>query len=150
MIATTQNIVENMNKLVTIVVVSDVKLKGGKANPMQGHVTKSSLLEVRLLGNGEYDKMMKENVDSSFVSKPRAWGTRREDGLIEHKGELYVEVSIEDPIARVFFLDGDVIKMEDIEGYEDPEYTDDPVIVRTYKLKNVKAIIPGNDTSTEF
>ena len=149
MYPTIENITANVNKTVTLVVVSDVKLRGGKSNPMQGHITKSSLVDVHILGNGEYEKVMKETVDSKFESKGRTWGTRRPDGLIEHKGELYVEVQIVEPIARVYFLDGEVIKKEEIIGLDEKARTED-VIVCTYKVNNIRSIIPGNEKVTEF
>lgn len=131
-----------LDQEVVISYVSAVKLTGGKSNPQQGHITKvTSNLLVTLIGNsGEYKKRMQENVDPNFTPKALPWGVRNTDGLIEHKGELYVQFLVEGRGTSTYFLDENPIDKSAIIGLQPSakeKETDNDVVLRCVKVSSL-------------
>jgi len=136
---------------------TDVKLKGGKKNPMQGRVTKrtvgSNVMVFQNKSKSGYGAMVKRRLEKegkdpdSFELQPRKWGTRLEGvPFVEHKGQYYVEVIFLNAGKTVYLLDGMPIDKSEIEGLPDaPQEAeqgglDDKVIIRTYKADSIKSI----------
>jgi hypothetical protein len=111
-----------------------VKLTGGKKNEMQNRITKVTTAFVDLNRDSIYETEMKEK-DPTFVSKPRAWGVRREDGWIEHKGVLYNDFIVREYINSFYFLDEEPIDEEKIIGLPAPSKV--PEMVLAIKLDNI-------------
>jgi hypothetical protein len=134
-----EDITSRFGKDAVITYVTDVKLLGGKKNEMLGRVSKITRdLPVVIAGPGDYEKR-KQQTDPSFVSKPRVWGAYNDKGLIEHKGELYVQFYATGPGRSEYLLDGQPIAKEDIVGFQPspPPAADEP---RITKLRNIVRI----------
>lgn len=147
---------------------TNVKLLGGKKNPMQGRVQKlTEGANIIVYANSEKSgyaemvkrRMVKEGKDpSEFQLKPRAWGTRiGQTPFIEHNGKYYFECIFVSPGKTTYLLDGDPISKDDIEGLSKPkekeETTEDKsqggienkVILRTFSLESIVSIKLKNE-----
>jgi hypothetical protein len=126
------------------------KLKGGKANPHQGRIQKVTTGAIGILytsGKGYFEKvnegLIAEGKAPDFEPKPRAWGVRVEGTpLIEHKENFYLDVVFESPGETQYFLDGEKIEREDIEGLEDKKEgeqggLEEKVYIRTISLESL-------------
>ena len=136
---------------------TQVKLKGGKKNPMQGRVTKrmegATVMCFSNANSNAYENMVKrrlvaegKNADD-FQLGERAWGQRiAGTPFVEHNGKHYLEVIFMRAGNTVYFLDGQPIAKANIEGLEDaPEGNgqgglDDKVVIRTFALDSVIAL----------
>jgi hypothetical protein len=144
--------------LVDIDTITKVQLKGGKKNPMQGKVTKLVAgSKVVLCSNvkNAYESMVKSRMEKEgkdpeeFVLKPRPWGSRIEDTpFVEHKGNFYIECFFKESGASTYFLDGEPIEKDDIEGLEPPKSSEesqggisDKVIIRTYAMESIERMV---------
>jgi len=133
-------ILEKMAEQAVVELKTTVKLKGGKKNEHQGRITKITKdLLVKFVTPEQYVQA-KQEVEPTFQIKPRPWGQRLDNGLIEHKGQLYVEVQIIESGKTQYFLDNQPIDKSDIIGMNE-QYTDsDDIIIRTYKLESFQSI----------
>lgn len=144
--------------------LTDVKLKGGKKNPHQGRITKKTIDSNVILFSNTKDsgyvsiirkRMLSEGKDpDTFEPKARAWGTRiGSSPFIEHNGKYYLECFFISPGRTTYYLDGEEIAKEDIEGLEDKAKTtesdkyiesqggiENKVVVRTFSLDSIVSI----------
>jgi len=111
--------------------LTEVKLTGGKKNPMQGRVTKrmtgASVMVFTNQNSNGYENMVQRRLvaegkdPASFELSPRAWGTRVPNmPIVEHfkdgTTKYYLEVIFLKPGKSVYLLDGALIAASDIEG----------------------------------
>jgi hypothetical protein len=154
-----QNILANVNgnSFISIDSLTDVKLKGGKANPFQGRVTKrmtgASVMVFQNKKSNAYDNMVKRRLEKegkspeSFVLGERAWGTRvPETPFITHKDAIYLEVIFLRPGKTQLLVDGKPYSGE-IPGLEEKVVDEDSqggldnkVIIRTFKEASITAL----------
>lgn len=141
--------------------ITNVILKGGKKNELQGRVTKrTSNNQVMLFTNEKsngYENMVKRRLESEgkdpsqFTVGSLPWGTRVKDSpFIEHKGKYYLQVIFNKPGVSEYFLDGELIDPSQIEGLpEKKEPTEEngqgltnenAVIVRTFAIDSIESI----------
>lgn len=126
------------------------KLKGGKANPHQGRIQKMTTGAIGILytsGRGYFEKvnegLIAEGKAPDFEPKPRAWGVRVEGTpLIEHKEKFYLDVIFEHPGETQYYLEGEKIERDEIEGLEDKKEgeqggLEEKVYVRTISLESL-------------
>lgn len=146
--------------------ITEVKLTGGKKNPLQGRVQKRTVgSQVMMFTNKNsngYENMVRRRLvqegknPETFELKPRAWGTRVEDSpLIEHtnaKGEYseYIEVIFLKSGTTEYLVDGQVTPKDEIEGipaskvYETQQGgLEDQVVIRSFKLDSIESIRIG-------
>lgn len=144
-------------EFISIDTETKVTLRGGKANPQQGRVTKltmgsnvmvfsnknsngyANMVERRLVAEGKDPK--------SFELSPRKWGTR-EIGtpFVMHNGSMYLEVIFLRCGDVYYRLDGKEVPKSMIEGL--PEKSDeaeqggleDKVIIRTYAVDSIVSL----------
>lgn len=140
---------------------TEVKLLGGKKNPMLGRVTKvmkggNVLLFSNSNSNG-YNNMVKKRLTAegkdaeTFKLGKRVWGTRvPETPIVIHKGEAYMEAIFnQQPTKIEYFLDDEPIAKEDIEGLKPSVASgeqgglDNKVVIRTYKLSSILKLKAG-------
>lgn len=163
------NILANVNgaSFVSIDTLTQVALKGGKANPFQGRVTKrhtgAQVMVFQNKKSNAYENMVKRRLEkegknpASFELKPRKFGVRiPETPFIEHikVGEdgkqfiqRYLEVIFLRPGTSEILVDGKPYDGE-IPGLpEDDDKIptgqgglDDQVIIRTYKCESIQRI----------
>lgn len=143
--------------------VTSVKLKGGKKNPMQGRVTKvTEGANTMIFSTTEsaYENMVKrrmvnEGLDpESFSVGQRAWGTRIGNSpFIEHNGKKYLEVIFMGAGKTQYFLDGEPIYKEEIEGLPETKVSDESqggisnkVVIRTFAIDSIREIRVKGDT----
>ena len=140
-VVTVQDVIDNRGKDVLITYASDVVLAGGKKNEQQGRVSKVTKdMLVTIIGKGDYEKARRDAGEADFTAQPRKWGVRDEKtGLIEHKGEWYIEFIAKQKGETSYLLDNQPIKKDNIIGLKPPSPapTDDAVILRSVKLKNI-------------
>jgi len=162
------NIARLMHKLagagfVSLDTETRVPLKGGKANPMQGRVTKRSLgHQVIVFTNSKtngYEAMVKRRLakegkdPAGFELSPRKWGTRLVGApIVEHTNKdgehrQYLEVIFLRSGGAEYLLDGKPIAKDQVQGLNEPEVDpdsqgglDDKVIVRTYMMDSITCI----------
>lgn len=136
--------------------LTEVKLKGGKKNPMQGRVTKRMTgAQVMCFSNtngSAYEAMVKrrlvaEGKDAGdFQLSPRAWGERIQGTpFVEHNGRHYLEVIFLRAGAVEFLLDGKQIAREDVEGLDEGQAgeqggLENKVVIRTFALEGITAL----------
>jgi len=150
----------NGNSFVGIDTLTEVKLKGGKANPQQGRVTKRMTgASVMVFQNKKVNgyaamiarRLAAEGKDpASFVLGERKWGTRIPDmPIIEHFKDgvtkYYLEVIFLKPGAVEYRLDGAPIAKSDIIGLEEREEgeqagLDNKVIIRSFAADSVTEV----------
>lgn len=155
-------------RFASIDTISEVKLKGGKKNPLQNRVFKKTEGSVVILTNTPeqvYANMVKKRLVEEgkdfkqFELKPRTWGERIGNTcFIEHKGEKYLEVLFVSSGNSSYLVDGVETKPEEIEGLEIEKKInvesqgglDNKVIIRTYKTDSVLNIrVNGEEYKTE-
>ena len=148
--------------------LTNVTLKGGKSNPMQGRVTKavkgSSVMVFTNKKSNGYENMVKRHLEAegkdpdSFELGPRAWGTRLPElPLVEHKGEVYLEVIFLKAGEVTYLLDGIPTPKDMIQGLEEKEEghqgglsESKKVIIRTYKLPSIKRLRMNGQEYTDL
>ncbi len=159
-------------QIISIDAVTEVKLVGGKQNPMQGKVKKVTLgAQVMVFKNGKGYKNMvnrrlkKQNAgdittialfeaiaNSGFEPGPRQWGQRVEGTpFVEHKGKLYLECIFIKPGKSTYFLGENEIDKEDIIGLPDKIEGDqggliDKVIIRTFAIDSLLQVRKSKET----
>ena len=158
-INTAKKLLKNVSgaSFVGIDTLTNVPLKGGKKNPLQGKVQKrvtgSSVMVFQNKNINGYDAMVKRRLESegkdpnNFKLSPRAWGNRIENTpFIEHEkdGEMkyYLEVIFLKAGTSEYLLDGKVVSKDEIDGLPESREggqggLDDKVIVRSYKLESI-------------
>lgn len=137
--------------------LTNVKLSGGKANPMQGLVTKatvgSSVMIFSNKNSNGYENMVERRLiaegkdPNSFSLSPRVWGTRiANKPLVEHKGEYYLEVIFLKAGETSYLLSGRPIRKDLVEGLPEKSEEgsqgglDNKVIIRTYKVSSITRV----------
>ena len=162
---TIQQAFENVNgaSFIGLDTETDVKLKGGKKNPLQGKVTKrtigANVMVFQNINGSGYGKMVarrlaKEGKDpASFELQPRKWGQRIEGTpFIEHKGQVYVEVIFLSAGVSQHLVDGVVVDPSTIDGMPGTKEEsvqgglDNKVIIRTYKANSIKRVTADKTT----
>jgi hypothetical protein len=152
------------SKIIGLDTIVNVKLSGGKKNPMQGRVKKvtegnivmiftsaegyKNMVNRRLRKQFEEigltpDQILEGMESPDFQPGNRPWGTRLESSpIIEHNGKLYLECIFLKPGRSKYFLDGEEIEKESIIGLEEKKEGSqggllNKVIVRTYLLESI-------------
>lgn len=139
--------------------ITEVKLKGGKKNPMLGRVTKrTSNNQVMVFTNSNengYENMVKRRLEAegknpeSFKLGDLPWGKRIPNTpIIENKDKYYMQVIFQKPGKSEYFLDNKPIDPKDIEGLEIKKVSgegqglsdDNAVVVRTFALDSIDSI----------
>lgn len=139
--------------------ITDVKLKGGKKNEMQGRVTKrTSNNQVMIFTNSNengYENMVKRRLEQegknpeTFKLGELPWGKRVPNTpIIEHNDKHYMQVIFNKPGKSEYFLDNKPIDPENIEGLEIKKVSgegqglsdDNAVVVRTFALSSIDSI----------
>lgn len=144
--------------------LTQVKLKGGKKNPHQGRVTKRTEGSNVILFANTKDpgyvslvrkRMISEGKDpDTFEPQPRRWGVRVENTpFISHNDKYYLECFFVSAGKSTYFLDGEEIEKDKIEGLEDKEEKEsresfkesqgaieNKVIIRTFDLNSIESI----------
>ena len=137
---------------------TEVKLLGGKKNPMQGRVTKRTTGATVMIfctkDKSAYENMVRKRMDmegldaTTFELKPRAWGQRIEGTpFVEHKGKHYLECFFMNAGETEYFLDGKPIAKEDIEGLPEKKDSEESqggienkVILRTFAIESLRRL----------
>ena len=159
-------------QIISIDAVTEVKLVGGKQNPMQGKIKKvTEGAQVMVFKNGKGYKNMvnrrlkKQNAEdittialfeaianSGFEPGPRQWG-QRVDGtpFVEHKGKLYLECIFIKPGKSTYLLGENEIDKEDIIGLPDKIEGDqggliNKVIIRTFAIDSLLQVRKSKET----
>lgn len=140
--------------------LTEVKLLGGKGNPMQGRITKGMVgAQVMVFQNKNingYEAMVQRRLvaegknPATFELKPRAWGVRVPNmPIVEHfkdgKTAYYLEVIFLKPGKVEYFLDGQHIDKADIIGLNEKADVgqaglDNAVIIRSFKAESITAV----------
>ena len=149
------NAVANINgaSFVGLDTHTDVPLTGGKKNPMQGRVTKrmvgASVMSFQNKNFSAYEAMVKRRLEAEgkqpedFVLSERAWGVRVPNmPIVEHKGNYYLEVIFLKPGTVTYYLDGNPMDKQDIEGLKDAAAgeqggLENKVIIRTFAADSI-------------
>ena len=174
---TMERILENVKgaSFVGLSTETNVSLKGGKKNPLQGKVTKKNtganiMVFQNKFVNG-YEEMVRRRLQKegkdpdNFTLGKLPWGTRIEGTpFIEHKGDHYLQAVFLRSGKSEYFVDGVLTDPKEIEGLEldkSVPVTEDvegkekaiaqgglenQVIIRTINLKNItKVVVDGKD-----
>jgi hypothetical protein len=139
--------------------LTEVKLKGGKKNPMQGRVQKlvkgnRVLLFTNKKSSG-YTNMVRRRLEQegkdpdTFMPGNLAWGVRITNSpIIAHNENYYLQTVFLKAGEVQYLLDGKPIAKEDIQGLmPSPEGSgrqgledDNKVVVRTYMFESIQHI----------
>lgn len=128
---------------VSFLAVTEPDWRYRKDNPFAGKVVKRSV--VFGVVNRDYADAVNrgrilKGLPADFVPKPRLWGERLEGScVIEHKGESYLEVFVDNALTVYLDQAGLVVSHELLEPWLRPRAASDGVVVRCYKLANVSA-----------
>lgn len=136
--------------------LTQVKLKGGKKNAMQGRVTKrmtgASVMCFSNNNSNAYENMVRRRLAAegkdaaSFELGERAWGQRIAGTcFVEHNGKHYLEVIFMHAGTSEYLLDGAAIARSAIEGLEDAAAgeqggLENKVVIRTFALDSVTTL----------
>lgn len=135
------------NAIASIETKSQVKLTGGKKNPMMNRVEKvTSGGSVQFFGNSKSNGYLskkkrlaeKDGIDPETIElKKRPWGTRIDNTpLVEHNGKFYAELIYIKPPKVKYLLDGKPIEKTDIVGMPKSKKTNE-IVLRTMKLETI-------------
>jgi hypothetical protein len=160
--------------IIGIDTLTEVKLTGGKSNPLQGKVTKlsegnrvmlfKSGIGFKNMVNKKLEKQNQETLTtldlfelitggSTYEPGPRPWGQRIPNSpFVEHKGKQYLEVVfVEAGTSRYFIGDREIDKSEIAEML--PNKTEgvqgglrDKVIIRTFAIDSIVRIRKSGNT----
>jgi len=139
---------------------TEVKLTGGKKNPMQGKIEKvmegGNIMLFCNMNNNSYNDMVKRRLESegkdpeSFCLGKRVWGERvPQTPFVLHNGQVYMEaIFLKSPKKVSYLYNGEPIEKNQIEGLpvkEEGEQggLENKVIIRTYKLDSVTRLKMG-------
>ncbi len=140
--------------------LTEVKLKGGKANPQQGRITKemsgASVMAFQNKNVNGYEAMIERRLinegkdPTSFQLGARAWGTRVPNlPIVEHfkdgNTNYYLEVIFLKPGIVQYFLDAAPIDKKDIIGLDEREEGEqgglsNKVVIRAFKSDSITAL----------
>jgi hypothetical protein len=137
----------------------EVKLKGGKSNLQNGHITKKTIgSNVMLFTNTNssgYENMVKKHLEKeglnpdSFTVGERKWGFRIPNSpiIVHNGGTFYLDVIFLKAGKSEYFLDGKHIDKENIVGLDEKISApsqglsdENIVVIRTYKLSSIDEI----------
>lgn len=143
----------NGGAFIAIDTLTDVTLKGGKSNPMQGRVQKRVTgSSVQIFQNKQinaYEAKVKRRLEAAgtdpknFELSDRRWGMRMKDiPFVEHKGKYYLEVIFLKAGMVEYLLDGEVVYKDEIIGLPDTQSPaqgglEDKVILRDYNCNSI-------------
>ena len=132
---------------VEIEYVSDVKLTGGKKNPLQGKVRKLTQVQAEICNSDQYRQRVQKQLISEGKSTgdyefgKRAWGERvGNSALIEHKGERYLEFLVDKKMSTHYLVDGNLADASSIDGLPKKSERKIDVDIRCIKQGNIVAI----------
>jgi len=141
---------------------TEVKLTGGKKNPLQGRVSKrvvgSNVMIFQNKNSNAYKNMVERRLEregknaSDFQLSPRTWGVREVGTpFVSHKGNEYLEVIFLKAGQVQYLVDRKVVPKDQIVGLpvvQEAEQggLDNKVIIRTYAVENIRAITVDQDT----
>lgn len=138
--------------------MTDIKLTGGKKNPLQGRVQKITRgANVMVFNDTEqngYENMIKRRMEqegkdpSTFTLGKRAWGQRIDQSpFIDHNDKKYLECIFMSPGKSTYLVDGVETNKEDIEGIPESKENsesqggiDNKVVIRAYSLDSIRAV----------
>ena len=138
--------------IIKLTTMSDVKLTGGKKNPLQGKVTKVTegatvnLMDGTTYGEVVKEQMVKEGKDpNDFKINERPWGIRVDNTpLIKHNDQYYLETMHLSGGTTTYMVEGNPTNKDDIEGLPVTKVSessqggiDNKVIIRTHKLESI-------------
>ena len=155
-----QQLLSNNSGEVSLMITTEtnVKLKGGKKNPLQGKVTKTTTGSKVLVSVGGdqslYENKIKQQMQQEgkdpleFQLKPRAWGTRVDNTpIIFHKDKYYLECLFVSSGDTSYFVDGEQTDKDSIEGLPEVNVSEksqggveNKIIIRTFSIDSIKAI----------
>jgi hypothetical protein len=138
--------------------LTEVKLTGGKKNPLQGRVQKlttgANVMVFNSTEQNGYENMIKRRMleegkdPSTFTLGVRPWGTRIDQSpFIDHNGKKYIECVFMNSGKTVYLVDGVDTPKDDIEGL--PEVKENPdsqggienkVIIRTFAVDSIQSM----------
>lgn len=140
--------------------ITEVKLLGGKKNPMLNKVTKkvtggNVMFFCNINSNGYYNmvnrRLSQEGKEADFKLSPRAWGERVPNTpFVVHKGKVYVEVIyLKAPKNIEYLLEGNPIDKTEIQGLPENKEGDqgglnNKVIIRTYDVESITGLKMGD------
>ena len=150
--------------------VTEVKLKGGKKNEMQGRITKkmenASVMAFTNKNSNGYENMVNRRLAAEgkgeFELSPRKWGTRVEGApIVKHEKngvtKYYMEMIFMKAGKTTYFIDGDTpIEKEDIIGLEtagegEQGGLEEKVVLRTFAVENITGMrIDGGSYNGNF
>lgn len=139
------------NTFIGLTTETTPKLTGGMKNPQQGRVTKRTVSSVQIFTNqnvNAYRNKRNKNRkaagnDKPFELSPRTWGERIVNTpFVTHKGNDYLEVIFNKVISTEYFLDGESIDKDSIQGLPKsrPASDTDDVVIRTFKLESLREL----------
>ena len=148
----------NGNTIMSITTSTNVKLQGGKKNPLQGLVRKiTEKTNVMIFTNQQingYEAMVERRLKAegkdpaSFVLGPRVWGHRLpETPFVEHKGNHYLEVITLRGGKVHYEVDGIPTKRNMIQGLPDEPIAprqgnlDNKVKIRVYSVESITKMV---------
>lgn len=143
---------------VSVDTITEVKLTGGKSNPLQGRVQKltrgANVMVFNSTEQNGYENMIKRRMleegkdPSTFTLGKRAWGQRIDQSpFIDHNGKKYIECIFISPGKTSYLVDGVETDKDEIQGI--PENKENPdsqggienkVVIRTFALDSVQAM----------
>ena len=142
---------------------TDVKLRGGKSNPLQGRVTKISKgNNVMIFKSGVgylnmVNRRLKKENKPEFTPGPRVWGARVGDTpIIEHKGKKYLECIFLKAGETTYYLDGKPIPKSQIEEFlpkasnGDQGGLEDKVVIRSFGFDSIIKITKSKEVLEPF
>ena len=142
-------------RIVTIVTSTTPRMR--KSNPFDGNIRKVSRTNGML--NWHYARAVnrqrdREGKETNFEAQPRKWGTRIQGTpLIEHKGNFYIEMKVENAIEyRYETLDGQPINKDDVKPHlyarskPKNQEVENPIILKDYKVGSIASITMDGET----
>jgi len=144
-------------QIVTLITETEPRMRKTN-NPYHGGVVKLSRVNGIInfnYGNSVNRQRTREGSVPNFQPLPRKWGTRLPGvPLVEHKGKLYLEIKIERSIDHEYLtpqghaITEDMLRpwLQKSSSNKDHQGLEKELILRDYKLENIKAIITSGTT----
>ena len=97
-------------------------------------------------GNAVNNQLGREDKELNFKPQPRKWG-ERVGHVVEHKGNVYLEVKVQGSSRPTYHIDGETVDVEELRPFlyasrkpHTQDELDEQIILRDVKLSNILRI----------
>lgn len=128
------------------------RLDGGKANVLQGHITKETHgIQVMVFQQPAFERLVQRRLEAegfpsdAYIVGPRKWGVRQTNlPIVLHDGKTYLEVFVLRPGTAIYKCKGRPIAEDNVYGL--PLERDVGTAIRCFNVEGIRSITINGKT----